>query len=304
MIATFPEFSKLTLAHKDEYEELIKDYPPVGDFSFANLMVWWDAFGGLAVSRLSGNLVISYWLPGAEERSGLSLVGTQYVDESICAMFDYLRERNEAPRLVNVPEFVINNMQYPELFNFKVGMGEDEYLLSISKFASLETMPVHMRIRAKKFIREYGERVKVESLGLDSPANRRLLLDSATNWPLKGINSINKLERESLPLGLSYAPVLQTQAICLYLDDELQAFCMYYHTTDEEYALIAYVRVSYGVPRLFDYMVHAFAKYLSEKGFKYINIHSDNGSQHMRALKLALKPEGFFRKYTVEPSTK
>lgn len=73
MFKTFPEFSKLTLNDKDEYEALIKDYPPVYDMMFIGRMTWWDQLDSAAVSMLNGNLVVSYWLPGDEKHSGLSI---------------------------------------------------------------------------------------------------------------------------------------------------------------------------------------------------------------------------------------
>ncbi len=131
---TFPEFSKLTLEDREAYEALIKDYPPIYDISSPSLMSWWNTLGGMSVSILNGNLVVPYWMPGDEKRSGLSLIGTNAVDESFCILFDYLRERGEPVRLVNVPEFVITNVRYPSMFNFKEDRARSEYILSVSKF--------------------------------------------------------------------------------------------------------------------------------------------------------------------------
>ncbi|MBX6334320.1 hypothetical protein IRY61_03210 [Candidatus Saccharibacteria bacterium] len=116
-------------------------------------MIWWNSLGGLKVSQLNGNLVISYWLPGDEELSGLSLVGTRNIDESICTIFDYLSDNNELPRLVNIPDFVVQNIRYPELFRFRMAGSADEYLLSLHKFASIDTMPQLMRMRARRFFK-------------------------------------------------------------------------------------------------------------------------------------------------------
>lgn len=103
MFKTFPEFSKLTLADREEYEGFVKDFPPIYDISFPGMMTRWNTFGEILVATLNGNLVIPYWLPGDEKRSGLSLVGTKDVDEPLCSLFDYLRSKNEPVRLVNVP---------------------------------------------------------------------------------------------------------------------------------------------------------------------------------------------------------
>lgn len=304
MIKTFPEFTKLTLADREEYESYIKDFPPLSDISFQSLMIWWDSLGGLAVSRLNGNLVISYWLPGDEELSGLSLIGTHNVDESICTIFDYLSDHGERPRLVNIPDFVVHNIRYPELFRFRVGGGGDEYLLSLNKFADVDTMPQYMRIRARKFLREFGDQgIEVKPLNLRAAHIRQLLLDSVRRWPLKGINNINKFEREALSGAVVYAPKLGLQGVGLYVAGILQAFCLYFKTNDRDYVTISHARVNYELPRIFDYLVHVFSRHLRDEGFRYLNIHGDNGSQKMRVLKLALKPDNFFRKYIIESAT-
>src|SRR5687768_17214608 len=80
----FPEFSKLTLADRKKYEMLVRGYPPLSDVSFASLMNWWNALDSCAVSTLNGNLIFSYWLAGIEDMSGISIMGTEQIDESIC----------------------------------------------------------------------------------------------------------------------------------------------------------------------------------------------------------------------------
>lgn len=302
MFKTFPAFSKLTLADREEYEALIKDYPPVADISFGTLMSWWDNLDGLAISRLNNNLVISYWIPGYEKHSGLALIGTENVDESICMIFDYQQEQGEKSRLVNVPEFVVNNLRFPELFAFKSGRGDDEYLLSPSRFAAVDSMPLYMRTRVRRFIRENGaDKIEIKPLDLGDHSSQALLLQAKEDWPLKGLNNINKLERDVLPRNIKNGASLGLKAIGLFVDSELQGYCLYYFSSDNSYVVMAHARVNYDTPRAFEYMAHAFSKYLSDRGVKYINIDADLDSLSARALKIALKPENFFRKYTIEP---
>ena len=303
MFKTFPEFSRLTLNDRKEYESLIKDFPPIGDISFGSLMMWWNEMGGLAISRLNGNFVISYWIPGHEEHSGLALIGTSDVDESICTIFDYLRERGDEPRLVNVPEFVVNSMQYPELFSFKSGRGDDEYLISTSKFANSDNMPSYMRTRMRRFRREVGERnIELKDLDLAQPKIQKLLFDCVARWPRKGLNNINKLEQEVFPSSVTTGATYGVKCVAIFIAGALEAYCLYFTTHDRRYALVGHARVNYDIPRIFDYMVHAFSTYFEQRNIEFINIDADNDSVKMRVLKLALKPEHFFRKYTIEPA--
>lgn len=131
---TFPEFSKLTFDDRKRYESLIAGYPPVSNYSFAGLKLWWDPLGSCAVSLLNDNLVISYWWPGNEKLTGLSVVGTNRIDETICVIFDHMKAKGERARLVHVPEFVLAHLEHPELFILKEERDVNEYIYEVSRF--------------------------------------------------------------------------------------------------------------------------------------------------------------------------
>lgn len=303
MFKTFPQFSRLTLDDREAYEAFIKDFPPIGDISFNQLMLWWETIGSTAIAQLDKNLVVSYWIPGDEEQSGLSLIGTEDVDKSICAIFDYLRDKRERPRLVNVPEFVVYALRYPELFSFKASPGREEYIVSVSKFTALESMPQYMRIRIRKFIREHGkDNLFVKDINLKSIINRELLTDASERWPRKGVNNMSEFGRRLLPIVVSSGAKLDVRCLGLYCGEKLCAYCLYSPTHDERYITLLNVRVDYEMPRIFGSMAHAFAEHLHAKGVVYVNLYSDSDSAAMRIVKIAVRPDNFFRKYTIEPA--
>lgn len=301
---TFPEFSKLTLADRDRYEALIKDYPPISDISFGTLMLWWNQLGSLAIALLNGNVVISYWLPGDDMRSGLSLVGTERVDESLCTLFDYLQERGEPARLIQVPEFVVSHMRHPELFCFEGERTLDEYVIPVGKFYPLNHVISYRRHRIRKFLAAVDEtKISVRSLDLSQAENCALLLDSVEEWPKKGtINAPSKMSEEALHAAVADAEALGIENVCLFVGNTLHAFLLYQVPADKRYVIFAQAKVSYGLPFLFDYVVYAFAKWFTERDVTYVNLDVDFGIPMFRMIKLALGPQNFFRKYTVEPT--
>lgn len=302
MFKTFPEFSKLTLADREEYERLVAEYPPVGDITFTILKLWWDTLGAAAVSRLNNNLVVSYWTPGDEQHSGLSLIGTRQVDQSICDIFDHLRARGEKPKLVNVPDFVVNSMRYPELFSFWSDNHDDEYIITTSKYAELEKLPQYMRIRVRKFIREHRqENLKMKGVDLHSFVNRQLLLEASERWPLRGVNNMSRFGRQLLPVVVENSPFLNVACMGLYIDKELEGYCLYDETASDQVTLLS-VRLNYALPRIFDYAAYGFAKYLIDRGVERVNLYSDSSTRTMRIVKLGLKPDNFYRKYIIEPA--
>lgn len=301
---TFPKFSKLTLADKDKYEALISGYPPIAEISFASLMQWWNHFDSSAISLLNGNIVVSYWLPGDEQRSGLSLIGTHHIDESICTIFDYQQLRYEQPRLVHVPEFVMSYIEHPEMFSFEGERTLDEYIVSLSSFYPLSHMVSFRRHRVRKFLGRVDEEdVCIRSLDLKHDENKRLLLNAASEWPQKGtINKASKLSSEAMSVSLEEAEALGTESLCIFIREKLHAFILYSLPSDKRYAILLQAKISYELPYLFDYMLYAFSQWFTEQGIIYVNLDVDFGVPMLRMVKLALGPNNFFRKYTITPS--
>ncbi|HSX33318.1 MAG TPA: hypothetical protein VLF91_03210 [Candidatus Saccharimonadales bacterium] len=302
MIRTFPEFSKLAYADREAYEALIADYPPLCDLAFVNLQLWWNSFDGLRVSLLNGNLVICYWIPGDDERSGLALVGTNMVDQSICTIFDYLHEQSKPARIVNTPDFVIKSIRYPELFHFNTSTTDDEYVISLEHFALADNMPRYQQERIGRFLEQNrGRKTEMRRLNLAENGARELLLQADGQWPHKGFNNLSAAGREMLPYSIAQAAKLGVSNYCLFIDNQLTGYILYFNSQDANYACTLLMRLNYRVPLIFDYAVHAFSAEIIKQGPRLMNIQSDDGSSQMRALKLTLKPVEFFRKYTIEP---
>lgn len=300
----FPEFRQLRLGDRVPYENFIKQFPPVSDISFPKIIDWWEFFGDLRLSELNGNLVISYENYTDERALGLSLVGKNDIDQSICRIFDYLRQNGYPVKLVNVPEFVVELIDYPELFNFTPSYRDDEYVLDLSRFATIENCSVLKRKRIKQFMQNnLQNKVELNSINLNDEINRQKLLEAIEDWPHKGVNALGSLETRILKGRINSDEETGAHNACIFINGEPQAYLIYHHLHDKDYIMITHCRVNYSIPSMFDYMTYAFSKYFTEKGFKYANIHSDLDSVRMRVLKIALKPAKFFRKYTIEPAT-
>lgn len=301
----FPEFSKLTFKDRRKYETLTSKYPPIADMSFPMLMTWWNWFDSCAVATLNDNLVVSYWLPGAEEYSGFCILGTNQIDSSICTIFDYLKEKGEPVRLVHEPEFVLASIQYPDLFSPKEERAFDEYIFPVSKFYPLEQTSSFRRRRIRKFLSEINEdRIVVKSLDLSDEDNKRLLLEHAAIWQKKDtikFNNIAKNENEAMKANITNANAIGVENLCLFIDGELQGFSLHQLPDDDKYVTALNLRLNSEVSRVFDYMLYIFAEWLAEHDVIYINLKYDLGILHMRMFKIALGPCNYFRKYTIKP---
>ncbi|HVU59517.1 MAG TPA: phosphatidylglycerol lysyltransferase domain-containing protein [Candidatus Saccharimonadales bacterium] len=298
---TFPEFSKLTFNDRKRYEALIAEYPPISNISFAGLKLWWDQLSGCAVARLNGNLVISYWFPGDEKRSGLSLIGTNKIDESMQTIFDYLREKGDPARLVHVPEFVLEKISQPDLYSCRGERGCDEYIYEVAKFYPMNHTTAYRRRRIRKFLAAVNEdRIIIRSLDLSKAENQQLLLDC--QWPRRGINSIVGAFDECWEDTIRYADLLGLENVCIYVDGELAAYILYVQPADRRYIVLRHVKVDYRIPRILDYVIYRFAGWLHERGIAYVNMDSDLGLPFLRMFMLALGPSNYFRMYTIMPT--
>ncbi len=263
---TFPKFSKLTYADREKYEDLIKDFPPLAICSFPVLMTWWNQMDGLRISQLNGNLVYSYWIPGVDSISGLSILGNRHIDDTICTIFDHMVQKGEKPQLVHVPEFVISNMQYPDLFEFEEERAHDECILTLEGLSKLENIPPFQKAKIQRFIINYeskGSFTKELDLGIES--NREQILELAEAWRDRGgYNSIYKSEQESFEDAVMHFDELGLECIAVFIDGQIHGFVFYSCPQDEDYVLLNYARFSYDIPFLFEYCAYAFAKYFAK----------------------------------------
>lgn len=300
---TFPEFSKLTLDDRIKYEALIKDTPPSSAHSFYNLMTWWNTLDTCAVAVLNGNLVISYWMPGDSKKSGLSVIGTRKLDETICTIFDHLRAKGEEAKLVHITEHTIAYLKFPELFDCRPERGNDEYILAVSKYYPLDNMNRIKRFRAKKFMARYPEEaVQVKSLDLSNPDNRELLFSSAKEWRSGLLGNFLKLMDDAMTVTINEHDRLNSQNVCLYVHGKLQAYLLFYFTQDRRYVTLANAIFNDELPYIFDYAAYAFAQWFADRGVSFVNIESDLGIPPFRMLKLSLGPDHYFHCYTLKPA--
>ncbi len=300
----FPEFSKLTINDREKYESVAKDLPPLSDLGFPTLMFWWNSLDACAVSELNGNLVISYWMPGMEDVSGLSLVGSSDVEQSICEIFDWQASQGARPMITHVPEFVISRVEHPDMFLCTPEREFDEYIYRISDFYPLANIDVVRRKRLGAFLRATtGKSVTIRSINLTEPDNVRTLLDAVDSWrQTDRLNESVAMERDSIRVAIKDHAALGIRNLCIFVDGELQGFCLYYVSADGKYAVITNGRANTLYVGTFEYGFCMFAGVFQEDGMDFINMESDLGSQYMRSLKLALGPADYFRKYKLEPA--
>ena len=306
MLSTFPTFKLLTLDDRDAYEQLVLDYPPYSDISFATLRIWWNVEDKLEIAVLNGNIVMHYFIPDDQANTGYSLIGHNQVDDSIAAIFAWQRDEHKKQRLVHVPEFVIDKLDHRDRLNVVEELEYNEYVLDSKALSTLEGA-LHGRTRRKvgRFLREVENReVEIKPLDLSNPDAKDKLFDAVIAWEHEQPTSNDPRHAEHAALKRTFADLeaLDIKHLGLYIDGVLSAVILYQRTRDSKYYIMNHLKVDYSIPYIFDYMTHCIAKKAVEDNIDFLNMEMDLGIENLRRHKMGLRPVAFFRKFTVTPA--
>jgi len=306
MYPTFPNFKKLTLEDRLQYERLVEAYTPFSDMSFTTLHIWWSLDDKLYFAVLNQNLVLNYSQPFDQENTGLSLLGHHKVDQSLEQLFDYLKLHGRRPRLVHVPEFVIEKIKDRAPYRISEETDMHEYIIDATACAALEGRDFgRIRRKVTRFLREVeGHDLELKELALETEAARRMVLKSVTEWQKKfpKANDPGRTEYDAISSALTHNQALGIKNLALFIDGELHGVALFHRSHDREYYILNHLKVDYTYPFIFDYLTNQVAKTAAENGAAYLNMEMDLGIEGLRQHKLGLRPVGFFKKYTIETS--
>jgi hypothetical protein len=304
MYATFPNFSKLTIDDKEEYQNLFKAYPCISDIEFATLMIWWNLSDELSISLINGNVVILYVFPLDQDNSGLCLVGNKNIDESINEIFEYQKRENLKARLVHVPEFTINEIKERNVYNIESERDYDEYIIEASSLEPISNSDHSMRRKVNKFIKEAGEEnISVSQMDLSDKNIQESLIETINEWDKEYSrpNDREGAEKMAIKISINLSQELNIENLCVYVNKKLQGFGLFNITADGNYLIVHHLKVRYEIPRIFDYVTQQIAKFAVDNNVKYVNLEMDLGIEGLRQHKMELHPVDFLRKYKITP---
>jgi hypothetical protein len=304
---TFPEFSDLKLEDREAYNKMIVKYPPVSEISFSTLMTWWSSLGNCKISLLNGNLVVAYWLPGDELNSGLSLIGTNKIDESMCEIFDYQKARGEECRLVHVPEFTMSKIHYPGMYDCEQETDYNEIILSVENSADFERTPGFIRSKIATFLKATkGKIVTLKVLDPSKETTQDTIIKKYYEWQERQhpivVNELPKYAEDAFLDSVKNAKVLNQEVLSLFIDDEMHSFTVHEKPSHPQYSILKYSGFSCEVPGLYEFACYRMAGLFSSQGIKYVNMAIHIGDPRHTAHRLALRPINNFRKFSVIPT--
>lgn len=306
VFSTFPEFTELTLAYRDQYNKVVQQFPAIAEISFASLITWWSSLSNCRVAQLNGNLVISYWLPGDEKNSGISIVGTNDIDQSICEIFDYMRLENKVCRLVHVPEFVLSNINFPDMFTCNAESDYREIVLSNDLLADINKSPIFVKRKIASFLKStHGQIVDLRSVNLSNPKNQQQIIESYFQWKYKKhslvVNELPKHAEEVFIRTVENGASLNQNIVCQFIDDEIHSFTLYEIPTGSDHVILRYSGFSCDIPGLYEYTCFKLAQRFKAEGIKKAVVAIHIGDPRFLTNRISLNPSTIFNKYEIRP---
>jgi len=298
-LPVFPDFEKLSLAHKDVLQAMANNFPS-SDFNFAGLFTW-DVGGIVTVSSLNGNLVIcaSDYLT---HDKFYSFIGSNKVDETIKTIIDYAEEHGEDTTLKLIPESVAAHIKQTGIHQVNEDRDNHDYIYSVGDLAELKGG----KYRKKRsilygFTREHGSRVRQKELDLEDKNIREDIQKVMSKWQQSRKKSGGEVRDEftAIQKALEHHQVLGLRAYGVYDNADLIAFLIF-EILPGKVAIGHFEKADTRYKGIFEHLKHNLARHLDSLDIKTFNTEQDLGIKGLRKSKESLHPTTYIKKCTIK----
>jgi hypothetical protein len=295
MIATYPDFSKLSLEHKDQLARFTAKFEPYSDFNFVSLFSW-NTDGSAEVAILDGNLVIRIpdYLDG---HPVYSLLGDNRIDASVETLLQ------SVPKLELVPEAVIQKLEQPGLYDIAEDENNFDYVYDVSHLIHLKGS--HFKKKRNKnnvFVKEHeGYELVVKVVKDLDVAHIEALQQVDRQWAQIASRDKGDILAERKALGRLFENFSAFELIIVevVVDNEIKAFSVN-ELLASGYALCHFEKaLTTHHEHLNTFLTIEVAKKLHEAGCEFMNWEQDLGLEGLRRSKQSYHPIRMLKKYTL-----
>jgi uncharacterized protein len=293
LIATFPLFTKLSLAHKPAIEAFTSKFDPYSDFNFTSLYSW-DLDNSVEVSFLHGNLVIK--VPDyITSEPTYSILGKNNIDQSFVALIETAKE------LKLVPQITVDSLKKNEAFLVEEDRDNFDYIYSVQKLSSLVGSEFKGKRKGiNRFYREYGGSLFLNSIDIAHTEAIQDILKTFRTWAHERERANYEASRELAALErLLAANFTNLRAIGMGIAGEPVGFSIH-EVINSEYAICHFHKSVLAYEDIDLYLTNYASKDLEAQGCTYVNWEQDLGIGGLRELKNSYRPSHFLKKYTVK----
>lgn len=298
MIPTFPNFKKLELADKEEFEKHTKKYAPYSDYNFVSIYSY-DTEDLIKVSQHLGNLVVMF-TDYITNKPFLSFIGNTNIVQTIDNLLAYSQNNNLPAELALIPEVAV--MTDEDLSQFTISEDADnyDYVLSVDKIKTLSGNKYRgKRNFVNRFIYKYGIQ-EIKMLDLGSTAIHKEIEDLFFLWEKEKGKTRNETQTELTAIRrlLSASSSFNLIPIGIYLDNKLSAFSID-EAVQENYAVIHFEKADTNYTGIFQYLKQSTAQHVATLGCKYINYEQDLAIPGLKQAKQSWGPVSYLKKYRI-----
>ncbi len=296
MISCFPNFSKLSLDHRDKINLLTKNFAPYSDFNFTSLFSW-NVDGSTEISILNDNLVIR--LPDYLDGSSVySILGSSKIEESL----DSLLSITDCLKLV--PEVVIDSLVAKQRYLIAEDRDSFDYIYNLKHLTEL-TGEHYKKKRNKHnvFVNDHQDlELQVRVIDKLDSRHKEHLKQVDLLWADHNSRSDGDIipERKAIAKLLDNFSSLQLAITEVVVEGEIKAFSIN-ELMDGNYTICHFEKaLKVHHQHINNFLVIQVAKQLHAAGKNWMNWEQDLGLEGLRRSKLSYRPSTMLKKYIVK----
>lgn len=297
MIPKFPDFIKLSFAHKPHIERHIIKHPPYSDFNFTSLISW--SGEDTYISELNGNLIIKF-RDYITNEPFYTFIGTSKVNQTIKTLLKESEKNGLHPKLKLISEAVLKaNPKILERYHIEEDRDNFDYIYLLAEAREFKGNRFRdKRHFVNRFKRLYQSSYKLLDLSLPEAAKE--ILNLFHHWQKLKKKTDSEVKNEFLAIKKVLQLAKDLNLICLgiYVHKTLIAFSINEILADG-YTMNLFEKADTTYHGIFPYLRNITATYLFEQGGKFLNYEQDLGIEGLRKSKMSYNPHAFLKKYTI-----
>lgn len=305
MITRTPDFPRFKTLRIDDFASLslfVNQFPIYSDFNVISLLTW-GVNNSVQYSFLNNNLVIRLRDYNTKQLS-YSVLGANVIART----FIQLAAACSLTQLERIPEIVIEKLEENEKPSFIItpARDEDDYVYNLEDLARLRGPDYRKFRRSLSNFHSKNDLqpvfMKINNTEMDMHMYVEML-NLTKKWRVARTKNFEdtSFEYYAIRRALHYAAQLPVDMWVLIERDNPLGFIITENIN--EHTVLHFEKTDISVPGVGSYLKHNVFKALHESGQQFLNYEQDLGIAGLREAKLALRPVGFMKKYSVTVKT-
>lgn len=298
MIAHYPEFTKVDLAIKDNYEKIIRKFPSYSDFNFVSLFCW-NTDGSAEVSRLGDGIVIKL---------------KDYTSEK--TVYSYMTDSSDAIKYINelfnvtdtlslVPETTIKSLSNIDDFIIEEDLDNFDYIYKVDELLKMGGGALKKkRNKVNQFKNDLSEVVTTKTYKKVTDIQRLEAEGLFAQWCFENDKFAIDLLDESSAIfnAIDNLEQLDLVFIELRVKDKLKGFSIN-QKVDSNTAVCHFEKTVRAHVNIGPYLVNKVAEELDKMGCEYVNWEQDLGIVGLRQAKKSYQNSHHLKKYILKKAS-